>query len=290
MARNKTITVLRTTRAALNSNALAGNLLAGEPYLITDENRLAVGLSTTTYETYKKEAEGGGGGDIVNGGQSGAVSVGSTDSKATILSNNIPLLESNSATYTSDRISFKHDFISNRLYQYGFHTPNDSPYICGFYNDANSVTQPGFEYFIWNSSSAGYVAGDFQQGTPSSGGALGLYTNGYTNTRLYIAAQGNIGINTKTPTEKLHVVGNTKVVGNLDISSTATVSSWLQVLGELYLGQFTVATLPAYWPGTIAFATNGRKLGELVGAGTGCLVCCSNGQWRRLSDETTITA
>jgi hypothetical protein len=33
-------------------------LRQGEPYLITDENRIAVGLSTTTYEVYAKALEG----------------------------------------------------------------------------------------------------------------------------------------------------------------------------------------------------------------------------------------
>ena len=49
MARGQPIKVLRTTRAALNSQASAAGLLVGEPYLITDEGRLAIGLSTTTY-------------------------------------------------------------------------------------------------------------------------------------------------------------------------------------------------------------------------------------------------
>lgn len=83
MARNKTIKILRTTRAALDSNASAGNLLAGEPYLITDENRIAVGLSTTTYETYAKASEAVG--NIVNGGQNGALIIGSLDNNSVTL-------------------------------------------------------------------------------------------------------------------------------------------------------------------------------------------------------------
>ena len=49
MARGQPIKVLRTTRANLDSQASAAGLLVGEPYLITDENRLAVGLTTGTY-------------------------------------------------------------------------------------------------------------------------------------------------------------------------------------------------------------------------------------------------
>ena len=47
-----TIKIKRATRDQLNSAASAGNLVQGEPYLITDEDKLAVGLSTTTYQEY----------------------------------------------------------------------------------------------------------------------------------------------------------------------------------------------------------------------------------------------
>lgn len=40
----------------------------------------------------------------------------------------------------------------------------------------------------------------------------------------------------------------------------------------------------------MAFASNGRKAAEGVGAGTGVTVVYSNGQWRRLSDETQVLA
>jgi hypothetical protein len=57
MARTNSISVLKTTRAALDINAQAGNLLTGEPYFITDENRLAVGSSTTAYQRMSKQGE-----------------------------------------------------------------------------------------------------------------------------------------------------------------------------------------------------------------------------------------
>ena len=44
-----TIQIKRGTRAQLNAAASANGLQMGEPYLITDEGRLAVGLSPTTY-------------------------------------------------------------------------------------------------------------------------------------------------------------------------------------------------------------------------------------------------
>jgi len=52
-----TLKIKRATRAQLNTAASGSNLVQGEPYLITDENRIAVGLSATTYETYAKESE-----------------------------------------------------------------------------------------------------------------------------------------------------------------------------------------------------------------------------------------
>jgi hypothetical protein len=67
----------RGTRSEINSAATANGLNAGEVYLITDENRIAMGTSANTYESYAKESEAGGGGgttvlafanfDIVNG-------------------------------------------------------------------------------------------------------------------------------------------------------------------------------------------------------------------------------
>ncbi len=44
----------RGTRAALDALAGSNELLAGQIYLITDENRLAVALTASTYETYVK--------------------------------------------------------------------------------------------------------------------------------------------------------------------------------------------------------------------------------------------
>jgi hypothetical protein len=53
------IRIKRGTRAQLDAAALAGTLSAGEPYLITDEDRVAVGLTASTYQAYAKVGEGG---------------------------------------------------------------------------------------------------------------------------------------------------------------------------------------------------------------------------------------
>ena len=52
--------VKRGSRSQIDAAASSGSLNAGEPYLVTDEGRLAIGLSTTTYETFAKQSEAGG--------------------------------------------------------------------------------------------------------------------------------------------------------------------------------------------------------------------------------------
>ena len=52
----------RGTRSEINVAAATSALNAGEVYLITDEDRIAIGTSTSTYESYAKESEAGGGG------------------------------------------------------------------------------------------------------------------------------------------------------------------------------------------------------------------------------------
>jgi hypothetical protein len=44
----------RGTRTQINSAATANGLNAGEVYLITDENRIAIGLTISTYESFAK--------------------------------------------------------------------------------------------------------------------------------------------------------------------------------------------------------------------------------------------
>jgi len=79
MARGDKIQVLRATRSALTTQGGSNNLLAGEPYLITDEDRLAVGLSAGSFAACRMEddavdltAEVSGTLPIANGGTGGA--------------------------------------------------------------------------------------------------------------------------------------------------------------------------------------------------------------------------
>mgnify|MGYP001171502633 CR=1 FL=1 len=63
-----TIRHARGTRAALNALASNSLLVPWQLYVISDESRVAVATSTSTYQTFAKEGEGGGGGGgaIVN--------------------------------------------------------------------------------------------------------------------------------------------------------------------------------------------------------------------------------
>lgn len=49
--------VKRGTRQRLDQAALQGQLNRGEPYLITNEGRLAVGTGSTSYEAMAKQEE-----------------------------------------------------------------------------------------------------------------------------------------------------------------------------------------------------------------------------------------
>ncbi len=57
------------------------------------------------------------------------------------------------------------------------------------------------------------------------------------------------------------------------------------------LASYTVSALPsAAFNGAFAFATNGRKVSEAAGAGTGVVAAYSNGAWRRLSDDSVVAS
>ena len=56
-----TITIKQGTRAEVTAAASSGALRAGEPYLITDEGRIAIGLSQTAFESFALLSELAGG-------------------------------------------------------------------------------------------------------------------------------------------------------------------------------------------------------------------------------------
>ena len=79
-----------------------------------------------------------------------------------------------------------------------------------------------------------------------------------------------------------------------------TTSDWYFLLQQLALrltemtpfrvSTYSVATLPSATAARVAFASNGRKVGEGAGAGTGTLVYSDGTAWRRVGDDTTVIA
>ena len=55
---SSTLQLKRGTRQQIDNLAMRRGLLVGEPLLITDENRLAVATSPSTYEAMSKQSEG----------------------------------------------------------------------------------------------------------------------------------------------------------------------------------------------------------------------------------------
>jgi hypothetical protein len=53
---------------------------------------------------------------------------------------------------------------------------------------------------------------------------------------------------------------------------------------------YTVANLPAGSSGALAYATNGRKVGEGAGAGTGVPVYYSTSHWRVFSTDAVVAS
>lgn len=83
-----------------------------------------------------------------------------------------------------------------------------------------------------------------------------------------------------------------------DPSSQLSDPSWQgwfttlrQLFGQGDLGVYTVSALPAVaLPGQKAYVSNGRKVGESAGAGTGVPVYYSNGVWRVYSTDAEVAA
>ncbi len=72
------------------------------------------------------------------------------------------------------------------------------------------------------------------------------------------------------------------------VDQTSGNAAFKALLG---LTPYAVAVLPSgAFNGALAFASNGRKVGEAAGAGTGVVAAYSNGAWRRLSDDSLVAS
>ncbi len=77
----------------------------------------------------------------------------------------------------------------------------------------------------------------------------------------------------------------------IDALRVTAANGRLTLAAPAQLAAFTVSGLPAGGTvGAMAFASNGRKVGEAGGAGTGVAVLFSNGAWRRLSNDSAVAA
>jgi hypothetical protein len=67
-------------------------------------------------------------------------------------------------------------------------------------------------------------------GASAGAGRWGVYNNG---TRMVVDNSGNVGIGIVTPTTKLDVNGNTRIVGNVDVSGTARIGGGSPAVGKV---------------------------------------------------------
>jgi hypothetical protein len=66
-------------------------------------------------------------------------------------------------------------------------------------------------------------------------------------------------------------------------------SAWIPIAAG-FVPTYTVAGLPAGSAAMVAYASDGRKVGEGAGAGTGVPCYFSGAQWRRYSDDSVVAA
>jgi hypothetical protein len=71
---------------------------------------------------------------------------------------------------------------------------------------------------------------------------------------------------------------------------TGNATGSIVAQGPISAGQYTVANLPVGAEGQTAYATNGRKVGEGAGSGTGVPVYFSNTHWRVYSTDAQVQA
>jgi hypothetical protein len=88
-----------------------------------------------------------------------------------------------------------------------------SDWATRFYSNASASA-----YFANGGGYGGYI--DAGSNASSSTYLLQLISNG--SSRVYVRGDGNVGIGTTSPTEKLHVVGNAKVEGSIGVTNIVT--------------------------------------------------------------------
>src|SRR5262249_8793054 len=107
------------------------------------------------------------------------------------------------------------------------------------------ITTPSYKLDVQggsiNSSGGLCIAGDCKTSWSAVGGSSQWTTTGTTINY----STGNVGIDTANPTEKLHVTGNVKVIGRIDVSGNINakyqdVAEWVESSQELPAGTVVV--------------------------------------------------
>lgn len=101
------VKVKRGTRAQLNTAASASGLAAGEPYLITDEERLAVGTAANAFVDFAKKSEVDSKVAAASGTATGLIITGTRETRVAVAASAIDLSAGNLFTRTiSDTTTF----------------------------------------------------------------------------------------------------------------------------------------------------------------------------------------
>lgn len=121
-------------------------------------------------------------------------------------------------------------------------------------------------------------------------GTTGQAVGTSTTTYLYLNAAGTLATSTSGWPSSQHVPLATVVASSTEI--TAINDARPAVSMGPANPRYAVASLPTTGiaTGTTAFATDGRKVGEGGGAGTGTLAYYDGTAWRRVGDDTTVAA
>lgn len=156
------------------------------------------------------------------------------------------------------------------------------------------VRGTGKNYAVYSAGGNSYFAGNVRTtGNIEFADVCGLFSNLTYNGGYKFINNGYGYGNITSSGKQIMYASNTGIAGgvavlvpalSIDLSNANVLISKF-----LNLGNFTYASLPVGTSGDIAYCTNGRKIGETTGNGTGVMVCYSNAIWRTLATDTVVT-
>ena len=105
------------------------------------------------------------------------------------------------------------------------------------------------------------------------------YNGNFASSGNAAVANLNVG-NAGAVKTTLHADGSATFGGPVAFAQGIAVTGGIALPGPLALPRYKVSTLPACRPGVVAYASDGRNIGERTGAGSGAMVFCNNaGAW-----------